>query len=90
VWQPDPLDERACIAAARYDNETREWTLRYSSRPLGQVGMVTHSLPKLPYALDGLAPHVSPETLEYHWGKHHRGYVDTSLGQARAVDVVSK
>ena len=36
-----------------------------------------HSLPALPYALDGLAPHVSAETLEYHWGKHHRGYVDT-------------
>jgi Fe-Mn family superoxide dismutase len=37
---------------------------------------MTHSLPTLPYALDGLAPHVSAETLEYHWGKHHRGYVD--------------
>jgi Fe-Mn family superoxide dismutase len=39
--------------------------------------MVKHSLPELPYALDALAPHVSAETLEYHWGKHHRGYVDT-------------
>jgi superoxide dismutase, Fe-Mn family len=38
--------------------------------------MVTHSLPELPYALDALAPHLSAETLEYHWGKHHRGYVD--------------
>lgn len=36
-----------------------------------------HSLPELPYALDALAPHVSAETLEYHWGKHHRAYVDT-------------
>lgn len=35
-----------------------------------------HSLPGLPYALDALAPHVSAETLEYHWGKHHRAYVD--------------
>jgi Fe-Mn family superoxide dismutase len=26
--------------------------------------------------MDALAPHVSAETLEYHWGKHHRGYVD--------------
>jgi Fe-Mn family superoxide dismutase len=39
--------------------------------------MVKHSLPELPYALDALAPHVSAETLEYHWGKHHRAYVDT-------------
>jgi Fe-Mn family superoxide dismutase len=38
---------------------------------------VTHALPELPYKLDALAPLVSAETLEYHWGKHHRGYVDT-------------
>jgi Fe-Mn family superoxide dismutase len=35
-----------------------------------------HSLPDLPYGLDALVPHVSAETLEYHWGKHHRAYVD--------------
>lgn len=34
-----------------------------------------HTLPDLPYALDALAPHISQETLEYHWGKHHRTYV---------------
>ena len=33
-------------------------------------------LAPLPYALDALAPHISRETLEYHYGKHHRGYVD--------------
>lgn len=32
-------------------------------------------LPKLPYAMDGLAPHISKETLEYHYGKHHNAYV---------------
>ena len=37
---------------------------------------MTHTLPILPYALDALSPHISAETLEYHWGKHHRGYVD--------------
>ena len=36
-----------------------------------------HELPDLPYALDALEPHLSRETLEYHWGKHHRKYVDT-------------
>src|SRR5688500_3407582 len=36
-----------------------------------------HSLPALPYALGALAPHLSAETLEYHWGKHHRAYVDS-------------
>lgn len=28
-----------------------------------------------PYALDALEPHMSKNTLEYHWGKHHRAYV---------------
>ena len=32
-------------------------------------------LPALPYELDGLAPHISRETLEYHYGKHHQTYV---------------
>jgi superoxide dismutase, Fe-Mn family len=34
-----------------------------------------HTLPALPYAMDALAPHVSKETLEYHYGKHHQTYV---------------
>ena len=33
-------------------------------------------LPKLPYAMDALQPHISKETLEYHYGKHHKAYVD--------------
>ena len=33
-------------------------------------------LPPLPYAQDALAPHISAETLEYHYGKHHQTYVD--------------
>ena len=34
-----------------------------------------HTLPPLPYAKDALAPHISAETLEYHYGKHHATYV---------------
>ena len=33
-------------------------------------------LPPLPYAKDALAPHISAETLEFHYGKHHKAYVD--------------
>lgn len=33
-------------------------------------------LPELPFAKDALAPHMSAETLEYHYGKHHRAYVN--------------
>jgi len=32
-------------------------------------------LPPLPYAMDALAPLISAETLEYHYGKHHQTYV---------------
>ena len=35
-----------------------------------------HTLPPLPYAMDALAPHISKETFEYHYGKHHKAYVD--------------
>lgn len=34
------------------------------------------TLPPLPYELDALAPHISRETLEFHYGKHHQAYVD--------------
>jgi Fe-Mn family superoxide dismutase len=34
-----------------------------------------HTLPPLPYAIDALAPSISQETLEYHYGKHHQTYV---------------
>ena len=34
-----------------------------------------HTLPPLPYAKDALQPHISAETLEYHYGKHHQAYV---------------
>ncbi|MCX7121481.1 MAG: superoxide dismutase [Fe] [Gammaproteobacteria bacterium] len=36
---------------------------------------MTFELPALPYAMDALAPTISQETLEYHYGKHHRAYV---------------
>jgi superoxide dismutase, Fe-Mn family len=34
-----------------------------------------HQLPALPYATDALAPHMSKETFEYHYAKHHQAYV---------------
>lgn len=38
-----------------------------------------HALMKLPYALSALEPHISKETIEYHYGKHHAGYVKMLL-----------
>jgi Fe-Mn family superoxide dismutase len=39
---------------------------------------MTHhiELPPLPYAMDALAPVISSETLSFHYGKHHKAYVD--------------
>jgi Fe-Mn family superoxide dismutase len=36
---------------------------------------MTHELPPLPYAKNALEPHISAETLEFHYGKHHQTYV---------------
>ena len=33
------------------------------------------TLPELPFAMNALEPHISQETLEYHYGKHHQAYV---------------
>jgi Fe-Mn family superoxide dismutase len=36
---------------------------------------MTFELPALPYAKNELVPHISEETVEYHYGKHHQTYV---------------
>ena len=36
------------------------------------------TLPELPYPRDALAPHMSAETLDFHYGKHHKKYLDTA------------
>ncbi len=38
---------------------------------------MTFTLPPLPYARDALAPHLSEQTLTFHYDKHHQTYVDT-------------
>ena len=40
------------------------------------VKVANFTLAPLPYAQDALAPHYSVETMSYHYGKHHSGYVD--------------
>lgn len=35
------------------------------------------SLPALPYAPEALAPTISAQTISFHYGKHHQGYVNT-------------
>ena len=40
-----------------------------------QPTQTQHQLPPLPYAPDALQPHISKETIEFHYGKHHQAYV---------------
>ncbi|WP_372656021.1 superoxide dismutase [Halobacteriovorax sp.] len=42
---------------------------------------MAHELPKLPWADDALAPHISAETIGFHYGKHHNAYL-TKLNAA--------
>jgi hypothetical protein len=37
--------------------------------------VMEHQLPALPYAKDALVPHMSAETFDYHYSKHHQAYV---------------
>ncbi len=47
------------------------------------------TLPPLPYALDALAPHISKETLEYHYGKHHQAYVNNLNKAVEGTELAS-
>jgi superoxide dismutase, Fe-Mn family len=57
-----------------------------------------HTLPALPYEKTALAPHISEETLEYHYGKHHNAYVTnlnnlikgTEFENASLEDIIKK
>ncbi len=57
-----------------------------------------HKLPELPYAKNALAPHISEETIEFHYGKHHQTYVTnlnnlikgTEFEDASLEDIIKK
>ena len=51
---------------------------------------MSFELPTLPYAKDALEPHISAETLEFHYGKHHQTYVDKLNGLVDGTDMASK
>ena len=62
----------------------------------GKGFVMTINLPELPYARGALAPHISEETLNFHYGKHHKAYVDktnaaiegTKLEKAGLEDII--
>ncbi|RUO28906.1 superoxide dismutase [Fe] [Aliidiomarina sedimenti] len=47
-------------------------------------------LPALPYEKNALEPHISAETLEFHYGKHHQTYVDKLNAQVEGSEYAGK
>lgn len=73
------------LSLKKYDNNKGDKTMAFS-------------LPSLPYDLDALAPQISKETLEYHYGKHHNAYVTklntlvegTEFSKASLEDIIRR
>ncbi len=57
-----------------------------------------HKLPALPWPKDSLAPYISPETIDFHYGKHHNAYVTklnelikgTEFAELSLEDIIKK
>jgi len=51
---------------------------------------MTIQLPALSYAMDALEPHISKETLDFHYGKHHQTYVTKLNGLISGTEFEGK
>jgi Fe-Mn family superoxide dismutase len=51
---------------------------------------MSFQLPELPYARNALAPHISENTLNYHYGKHHNAYVTNLNNLVAGTDLANK
>ena len=49
------------------------------------TAMTTFTLPALPYAQEALTPHISANTISFHYGKHHSGYVKNLNGLVKGT-----
>ena len=55
-----------------------------------QGANMTFELPELPYAKNALAPHISENTINFHYGKHHQTYVTNLNNLIKGTDLESK
>jgi Fe-Mn family superoxide dismutase len=51
---------------------------------------MSFSLPELPYAKDALLPYITPNTFDFHHGKHHNAYVVNLNNLIKDTDLASK
>ncbi|KAL3714006.1 hypothetical protein ACJRO7_006021 [Eucalyptus globulus] len=72
-----------------------QWTKNHrqspSSRRFGAAVITAKfDLKPPPYPLNALEPHMSANTLSFHWGKHHRAYVDNLNKQIVGTELEAK
>lgn len=75
--------ERALRAGCRvfpFSLGATPWHPSYPNSHKLEDDLMAIELPALPYAKNALAPYISEETLEFHYGKHHQTYVDKLNG----------
>jgi len=64
--------------------------LLFANSSVAEEAKDPYTLPKLPYQKNSLEPHISKETLEYHYEKHHRGYVVKLNELAKGTSLAKK
>ncbi|GFR77402.1 superoxide dismutase [Elysia marginata] len=62
----------------------------YLANPEMEISNMAFELPALPYERDALEPHISKETLDYHYGKHHNTYVVKLNGLVEGTELEGK
>ncbi|CAA0409017.1 unnamed protein product [Arabidopsis thaliana] len=89
---PSSLLYSPLLLPSQGSNRRMQWK-RNGKRRLGKKvavsGVITagFELKPPPYPLDALEPHMSRETLDYHWGKHHKTYVENLNKQILGTDL---
>jgi Fe-Mn family superoxide dismutase len=61
-------------------------SLPRNALPIGKEILMAIELPPLPWARDALAPHISAETIDFHYGKHHQTYVTNLNNQIKGTE----
>ena len=69
LYNSGSFSKNACFKHARLNRPATAGRLRTLTI---KGHHMEHTLPPLPYEMDALAPHISKETLEYHYAKHHQ------------------
>ena len=81
MFEGKPINQDRSISRRTFVKATSSaLAVGYAAQGLGaraaEAAQALVTLPALPFAREALAPLISARTLEYHYGKHHQGYVN--------------